>query len=244
MKRIISESGRSIDRFLSHLGRRQVPVQGRFGRGTGFGTQKKVNQNNTRMKNTSLILNLVLLVAVIVIYVLHFTSGRNSGSAEQDGRPSHPSDLKIAYIKVDSLIVNYDLAQELHDSFTKNQDAYTREYATRRSKFEEQAAAFQEKVQRGGFLTEQRAVQERDRLVGEEQEILKLDQELSGKLAEMQNANNQQLLDSLMSYLKTYNADKKYSYIFNSSGILIGDDAHNITKEVLNALNARYAAKK
>ncbi|MGV8136376.1 MAG: OmpH family outer membrane protein [Mangrovibacterium sp.] len=196
------------------------------------------------MKNTSLILNLVLLIAVIVIYVLHFTSSKSNASGKEGEVSSQLTDMKIAYVKVDSLIVNYDLAQELHDSFTKNQDAYTKEYAARRSKFEQQAAAFQEKVQRGGFLSEQRAVQERDRLVGEEQEILKLDQELSGKLAEMQNANNQQLLDSLMNYLKTFNAGRKYSYIFNSSGILIGDDAHNITKEVLNALNARYAAKK
>ncbi|MEL7589206.1 MAG: OmpH family outer membrane protein [Prolixibacteraceae bacterium] len=196
------------------------------------------------MKNTSLILNLVLLIAVLVIYVLHFTSAKGNSSTDKGGTASQQTDLKIAYVKVDSLIMNYDLAQELHDSFTKNQDAYTKEYASRRSRFEQQAAAFQEKVQRGGFLNEQRAVQERDRLVGEEQEIQKLDQELSGKLAELQNTNNQQLLDSLMNYLKTFNADRKYSYIFNASGILIGDDAHNITKEVLGALNSRYAAKK
>ena len=197
------------------------------------------------MKNTSLILNLVLLVAVIIIYVLHFTSGKNSGAsgALVEG-PAQLTDMKIAFVKVDSLIVNYDLAQQLHDEFTKNQDAYTKEYATRRSKFEQQAAAFQEKVQRGGFLTEDRAVQERDRLVNEEQEILKLDQELSSKLSEMQNVNNQQLIDSLMNYLKKYNADKKYAYIFNSSGILIGDEAHNITKEVLAAMNTRYAEEK
>ncbi|MGD9930490.1 MAG: OmpH family outer membrane protein [Mangrovibacterium sp.] len=197
------------------------------------------------MKNTSLILNLVLLVAVIVIYVLHFSTGNKpvAGEGAVSGT-GELGDLKIAYVKVDSVIVNYDLAQQLHDSFTKNQEAYTKEYASRRTKFEQEAASFQEKVQRGGFLTEQRAVQERDRLVGEEQEILKLDQELSGKLAELQNTNNQQLVDSLMNYLKVYNAGKKYAYIFNSSGILIGDDAHNITKDVLEALNARYAAKK
>jgi len=197
------------------------------------------------MKNSSLILNVVLLVAVIVIYVLHFTSGKSS--AKDDvlvGGPAQLTDMKIAYVKVDSLIVNYDLAQQLHDEFTKNQEAYTKEYATRRSKFEEQAAAFQEKIQRGGFLTEQRAMQERDRLVNEEQEILKLDQDLSSKLAEMQNANNQQLVDSLMAYLKKFNASKKYAYIFNSSGILIGDEAHNITKEVLDAMNDRYAKEK
>ena len=197
------------------------------------------------MKNTSLILNLVLLVAVVVIYALHFSSGSKQAAGKiSESGAAYSTDLKIAYVKVDSVIVNYDLAQQLHDSFTKNQEAYTKEYTTKRSKFEEQAAAFQEKVQRGGFLTEQRAIQERDRLVSEEQEIQRLDQELSGKLAEMQNANNQQLVDSIMSYLKAFNADKKYSYIFNSTGILIGDDAHNITKEILEGLNERYAEKK
>ncbi len=197
------------------------------------------------MKNTSLILNIVLLVAVVVIYVLHFTSGKSSTPENaMVAGPAQAGDFKIAYVKVDSLIVNYDLAQALHDEFTKNQEAYTKEYAKRRSKFEEQAAAFQEKVQRGGFLTEQRAVQERDRLVNEEQEILKLDQELSGKLAEMQNVNNQQLVDSLLNYLKEYNKSANYSYIFNSNEILLGSDAHNITKEVLDEMNARYALEK
>ncbi len=197
------------------------------------------------MKNTSLIFNVVLLVAVIVIYVLHFSGNENTKEeGEQVQSADHGSGLKIAYVKVDSLIVNYDLAQELHEEFTKNQEAYTNEYADKRRKFEEQAAAFQQTVQRGGFLTEQRAVQERDRLVSEEQEILKLDQELSAKLGEMQAANNKQLVDSLMNYLETFNANKEYNYILNAGNILIGDDAHNITKPVMDALNVRYHENK
>ncbi len=197
------------------------------------------------MKNTSLILNLVLAVAVVVIYVLHFSGKSGNEIAGENSSPATSSgDLKIAYVKVDSLIINYQLAEELHDSFTKNQEAYTKEYTDKRSAFEKRAAAFQEKVQRGGFLSQDRAIQERDRLVSEEQEILTLDQELSSKLSEMQSTNNQQLIDSLMNYLKEYNANKKYSYIFNAGDILIGDEAHNITKEVLDAMNARYNEKK
>jgi outer membrane protein len=142
---------------------------------------------------------------------------------------------------VDSLAVNYDFAQEMHDNFLKQQEAFTKEYGEKRNRFESQAAAFQEKVQRGGFLSQDRALQERDRLVGEEQQITKLDQELSTKLAQIQADNNKQLLDSIMSYVKTYNKDKKYNYIFNSGEILVGDDAHNITKEILIGLNARYS---
>jgi outer membrane protein len=198
------------------------------------------------MKGTSSILGIVALVAVAVLYVLYFTDGSNTGNdiaAEQATSSTDAEPLKIAYVKADSVIVNYDLAQDLHDEFTKKQEAYNTEYGTKRQSFEKEAAAFQEKLQRGGFLTEQRAIQERDRLVGREQEIMELDQELSQKLAEMQSANNQQILDSLMNYLKEYNKTKNYDYILSGAEVLIGDEANNITAEVLKALNERYSGK-
>jgi outer membrane protein len=179
------------------------------------------------------------------LYILHFIGNKSNGSGgigSNDGGAS--SELKIAYIKVDSLVVNYDFAQEMHDGFTKQQEAFTKEYSEKRTRFESQAAAFQEKVQRGGFLSQERAMQERDRLVGEEQQIGKLDQELSTKLAQMQADNNKQLLDSVMNYLKLYNKDKKYSYILNAAEVLIGDESANITKDVLTGLNARYSKTK
>jgi len=198
------------------------------------------------MKGSSLIVNAVLVVAVIVLYVLHFTgaSPESSNTSVSRSASDSGSGLRIAYVKADSVIVNYDLAQDLHDEFTKKQEAYTTEYGTKRQSFEKDAAAFQEKLQRGGFLTEQRAVQERDRLLGREQEIQKLDQELSTKLAELQQSNNQKILDNLMEYLKQYNETAQYDYIFNGADVLIGNEAHNITADVLKALNEEYNAKK
>jgi outer membrane protein len=193
------------------------------------------------MKGTSLIATIVLAVGLVVLYVLHFTGNGKSKSGVTRQEDGHGS-LRIAYVKADSLIVNYDLAQNLHDEFTKKQEAFNSEYGAKRTVFEKEAAEFQQKLQRGGFLTEQRAVQERDRLVSKEQEITKLDQELSAKLAELQQANQKQLIDNLISFLKEYNADRKYDYILNSADILIGPEAHNITKEVLLKMNARYQA--
>ena len=197
------------------------------------------------MKGTSLIVSIVLFVAVAVLYVLHFVgeSSNEHGSEVENSDVINKGGLKIAYVKADSIILNYNLSQDLHDEFTKKQEAYTTEYGTKRQAFEKDAAAFQEKLQRGGFLTEQRAVQERDRLVGLEQEVLRMDQELSAKLADLQAENNKQLLDKLMDYLKEINADNKYDYIFNASNILIGDEAANLTGDVLKVLNERYAAE-
>jgi outer membrane protein len=195
------------------------------------------------MKGTSLFVTIALAVAIVVLFVLHFTGAGSRNSKTNDNQPdAGKGTLRIAYVKADSLIVNYDLAQFLHDEFTKKQEAFTSEYSAKRNTFEREAAEFQQKVQRGGFLTEQRAVQERDRLVSKEQEITKLDQELSAKLAELQQANQKQLIDSLINYLKVYNLSKKYDYILNSADILIGPESTNITKEVLKNMNVRFQA--
>jgi outer membrane protein len=194
------------------------------------------------MKVPSFIVSVIALLAVGILYILYFTGKSGTDEAVPDARDASPGGtaLKIAYVKADSVIMNYDLAQDLHDEFTKRQEAYNSEFGSKRQTFEKEAAAFQEKLQRGGFLTEQRAIQERDRLVGKEEEIRQLDQDLSVKLAELQAANNQQILDSLLSYLKEYNKSKGYDYILNGGEILVGDEANNITAEVLKALNERY----
>ena len=196
------------------------------------------------MKNTSLVLTVVLFIAVAGLYVLYFTGSKSNGSDSITPDKGATQGLKIAYIKVDSLVNNYDFALEIHDSFIKQQDSYTKKYTDRRSKLESQAAAFQEKVQRGGFLTQDRMIQERDRLLEEEQQISKLDQEFSSELAQIQDGNNKQLLDSVMNYLKIFNKNNKYNYIFNSAGVLVGDDSHNITKEILVGLNSRFSKAK
>lgn len=196
------------------------------------------------MKHASLILGILLFAGLVVLYVLHFTGNKDGYSEEADHAKNETGCLRFAYVKADSLILNYDLAQDLHDEFAKKQEAFTSEYGVKRKAFEKEATEFQQKLQRGGFLTEQRAIQERDRLVTKEQEISRLDQELSSKLAEMQQANNQQLIDSLITYLKIFNRDKKYDYILNSGDILIGPEASNITQQVLKEMNTRYQTSK
>lgn len=197
------------------------------------------------MKGTSLIVSVVLFVLVAVLYILHFTgTGIKTNDSQQTANPDSAGGPKIAYVKADSIILNYKLAEDLHDVFTKQQENYTAEYANKRRTFEKDAVAFQEKLQRGGFLTEDRAVQERNRLAGVEQEILRMDQELTGKLNEMQTANGNQVLDSLMNTIKRFNADKKYDYILNSSGVLYGNEGHNVTAEILKLMNDKYLASK
>lgn len=148
--------------------------------------------------------------------------------------------LSIAYVKMDSMLFTYELAKKLNAEFTSEKEAYRKQYTDKRIKFERDYATFQEKVQRGGFLTEDRARQEQERLVGLQQEIQKLDADLTQKLSDMQAQINQQIVDSISSFLKSYNEVKKYDLIINSASMLEGSAQYNITKEVTQGLNDRY----
>src|SRR5688572_28417622 len=61
------------------------------------------------MKNLSLILSSVLLVAVTVLYYLHFSS---NGSKSSSSGSVAVGELSIAYINSDSVLKNYDFLKD------------------------------------------------------------------------------------------------------------------------------------
>lgn len=191
------------------------------------------------MKNSTIV-PVVLGLAIAILYLLHFTGQKSSMVQKGDGNEGMAKIPSIAYVKMDSVLFTYDLAKKLTAGLQVNQESFKKEYSVKRIKFEKEAAAFQEKVQRGGFLTEERAKLEQERLMGLQQEIERLDYELTQKLNEMQGQINQQIIDSISSFLKSYNAEKKYDIILNSSSMLEGSPQFNITKAVAEGLNKRY----
>src|SRR5688500_2440349 len=84
------------------------------------------------MKNLSLILNIVLLVAVGVLYFLQFSGGKSSSSASTGGS-GVPSDVKIAFINSDTVLKYYEYLKVNKDKMeakTKKLDADYRNRAT------------------------------------------------------------------------------------------------------------------
>lgn len=200
---------------------------------------KILERHYYNMKNSTIV-SVVLGVAVALLYLLHFMGNKSSMNQKGNNNSESSKSVSIAYVKMDSVLFTYELAKKLTANLQVNQESFKKEYSAKRIKFEKEAAAFQEKVQRGGFLTEERAKLEQERLVGQQQEIERLDYELTQKLNEMQSQINQQIIDSISSFLKSYNADKKYDIILNSSSMLEGTPKFNITKDVAVGLNKRY----
>jgi len=197
------------------------------------------------MKKLPLILSIISLAGVLALAVLSFVNNSDSSSKGKSNNGKESGEIKIAYIQTDSILVNYNLAVDLHKDFINQQQQYNSEFGRKRESLERQAAAFQEKLQRGGFLNEERAMNERDKILGQEEEMRKMDYELSTKLSQMEASINQRLADSIVSYVKEYNKKHNYTYILSNSGnIVVGDQKYNISKEILDGLNSRYSSMK
>ncbi len=199
------------------------------------------------MNKLSIIIDSVLCVAVIVLFVLFFT---NKQSAPQpvvvnaEGEVvSVQAELPIAYLNLDSLLVNYEFAIEANDKLMSKQEDARLKLNTRARTLQQEVDDFQRKLDNNAFLSRERAESEANKLQRKQQEL----QELEAKLTQdimLENQNlNMQLADTLTNFLALYNADGRYKMIISNAGkdnVLMADPALDITADVIEGLNARY----
>lgn len=155
--------------------------------------------------------------------------------------------LPIAYVNVDSLLQNYNYASDLTERIVKKQEDYRASINQEMNKLRTEAADFQRKLENNAFLTRERAEQENQRLMNKEQELRANAQKKEQELATEQLALNEQLRDTIVSQLTTYNKDKGYQFIFSNSmgdNILLANPAYDITAELLEILNKSYSSPK
>lgn len=200
-----------------------------------------------KMKNVSLIVNVVLVIAVAVLFVL-VLSGRSSKSGDsalnQDGMSV---DSGIVYINTDSLIIKYDFARYLSEELIKKEEASRTDFNEKARVFQQDMAEFQRKVQNNGFLSLERAQNEERRLRQKEVELQDLNSRLSNELMEQQGVMNKQLRDTITSFLKEYCVDKPYKLVLSNTmgdNVLHAEEGLDITEDVVGQLNNRYAKSK
>ncbi|MDY4043643.1 MAG: OmpH family outer membrane protein [Marinifilaceae bacterium] len=197
------------------------------------------------MKNFSIGLNIVLLIAVIVLYVLHF-SGKTKNVEEQTGLSAVVPNAKIVYINMDSLLSNYEQSRELNEAFLKKVENNRTELNMKAKMFEQEVVAFQQKLDNNGFVTRERAEQAQADLMVKRQNLQKLDQELMETTQREQIELNQKLFTEITNFLKEYNKTKGYQLILSTTvggNVFYAEDGFDITKDVVNQLNQQYRNK-
>lgn len=203
------------------------------------------------MKNLSLVFNGILAVAVVILFVLHF-SGEKGGNGEHKNKTTKETatqsegEFKVAYVLIDSLLANYTLAQELTEELLKNKSALESELSTKGQKLEKKIAEFQNQVQKR-LITSWDAQEKEKQLTEEQQVFINLQNDMQNRLMQNEQEMNVRVYETVIDYVDRFNAEKGYKLILSqtSGGVLLyADDYMNVTKEVLEGLNAEHVATK
>jgi outer membrane protein len=197
------------------------------------------------MKRLPLVLNVILLIAVAILYVLHFTThqGKTTSSGSLPGTVAEvKGSLKIAYINIDTLVSKYGLFKDNSAKLADKQKKMETELNDKTGKFQKNYMDFQNKINKG-LVTTAEAQELQKNLTDEQQNLVKLRDQMSQEFAEQQQVMNRQMVNEIEKYLKEYTKDHPYHYIFSYSfgqSLLYANDSLEITQEVLNNLNQNY----
>lgn len=202
------------------------------------------------MKKGSLIINAVLLVAVAVLYILHFTGNKKttpSSSIVENLDPEKTidgSNLKIMYVNSDSISEHYQLAIDLQDKFEADNKVREQKLQSKQSNLERAYRAYEKNVMT--MTTRERGIEE-ERIQGMQQSLMQEQQELS-QLAQIQQANMiNEIFDSLDVFFKEYAGGKDVDLVLayqKGSGVLYANKKFDFTNEAIQAMNERYKKHK
>lgn len=197
------------------------------------------------MNKISIIVDSVLAAAVVALFVLFFCVNPRCCSKGSDAPMAQVQEgnLPIAYLNVDSLLVNYTFAQEAQEKLMSKQEDARLKLNTRLRTLQGEMADFQRKYENNAFLSQERAQSEYQRLQRKEQELQELEQKLTNDIVAENQKLNLQLADSLMAFLQVYNADGRFQMILSNQGkdnVLMAAEGMDITEDVITGMNARY----
>lgn len=196
------------------------------------------------MKNVSIALNVVLLIAVGVLYYLHFTGSPSRASGENAISTIEPGELKVAYINSDSVLKYYDYFKENSEMLEAKGKKMDTDLKDRAQSLQKDIVAYQNNV--GNMTINQAKAVEED--IARKQQNLRMYQEtLATELGNEENKLSVELYNKVTQFLKGYGEDNGIHLVikFNpSSDLLFGHNSLDITQDVIDGLNKSYNEEK
>ena len=191
------------------------------------------------MNKIQVVINVILVAAVAALFVVVYTGDKQEAPAVA---VESSEVMPIAYLNVDSLLVNYTFAQDASERLMKKQEDARLKLNTKARTLQNEMADFQRKLENNAFLSRERAEKEQQRLLKKQQELQELEAQLTEDIMLENQKLNMQLADTLTNFLEEYNADGRYHVILSNSAkdnVLMAAEQYDITDEVIDALNAR-----
>jgi outer membrane protein len=201
--------------------------------------------------NTSLVLNVILAIAVVVLYILHFsgnktsdnTSTSQSGAIKSNNKSASTGEAKIAYINTDTLMEKYEFAKTTKKDLETKGRLIDADLNNRKTAFQNDIASYQRTA---GTMTQQKAQETEQLLALRERELTQYQQTQQTEFLKEEQKLNEKLRDNVNEFVKKYAETNRIAYVFSYSknnigvGLIYGIGANDITSDILNGLNEEY----
>lgn len=193
-------------------------------------------------------LNIFFLIALAVLFVLHFMSNKsqpNNESLAISPELINPGP-RIAFINSDSIMVGYELVNDMRKSLESSTKRKENELKAQQKAFESKVDVYKQKLNSNAISVEIAQITEQQ-LMKEQQRLVDLRDQLTDALSREEYQLNVELLEHVTDFLVRYNEEKKYDAIFNfkqGTTLFIANEALDITPEVLGMLNQEYRIMK
>lgn len=194
------------------------------------------------MKNFTTGLTFALVLAVAVLFYLHFSAKKSILTSSNSSVTVAPGSFKVAYFEMDSIENHYEYFKEVRNVLRAKDQENGRQLGEMKNTF---AAKYQD-LQRLAQTMSQAE------LAGKQQELMQMEKTFQNKEQmlnqDLQNESFKRLQEvkkKIEDYLKEYNKNKGYAYVFTGSPDLIylKDTTYNITTDLINGLNAQMKKK-
>lgn len=157
--------------------------------------------------------------------------------------PSAAGSFKIAYVDLDSLETHFEYFKEKKGLLEQKQQQMDNQL---KGKARALQAEYEDLQRKASTLTQEQGEAAQRSLMSKQQQLEQEAQNLRATYAEQETKFNEELQKRLDDFLKTFNADKRFAYIFsyrsNASNILYKDPAYEITGDVIKGMNTNGAA--
>ncbi len=194
-------------------------------------------------KNFTTVLNIVLVLAVAVLFYLHFAADKTDTSSMVSSKSVPSGNFRIAYFEGDSIQAQFEYFKEIQNELQAKAQANSKQLGELKGIFNTKVQDFQKVAQ---ALSQAEQASKQQELMQMERAFQGKEKMMSDEFQDEQFKKLQDVKKKIEDYLKQYNKDKGYAFIFNSSPDLmyLKDSLYDITPDVVRGLNALYKKKK
>lgn len=201
------------------------------------------------MKNTSLILSIISLVAVIALGIISFT-GKGSASEAKSGEnaPAAGSGA-IVYFNLDRVLNEYDMANDLRSVVESKAQGIQEEVNRRGNKLQNDVNTFQEKINKG-LITRSVAEVQGQKLEQQRNDFNNFANQKNQEIAEEQQVMMNNIGDAIKTFLDKYASDNSYAMVIATQGDILpapvaaADSSLDVTDDIIVKLNDEYVKTK